>query len=73
MIQLGLRRDALAAFRGPAFGESGIEDVTIFSKVIAANHGGGGGRDIALKDMLLPSEDAYPVVSADVAQRLGIA
>lgn len=70
MIQLGLRKDGLAAFKGPAFGEGGIEDVTAFAKATKARHGGG--RAGALEGLLLPAEDLYPVQNEQVAQRLGV-
>lgn len=69
VIQLGLRGDTLAAFRGPAFGEGGIQDVTPFTKATHARHqaqGEGGGA------LLLPAEELYPVGNAQVAQRIGI-
>lgn len=83
-IQLGLRGDALAAFRGPAFGETGIQDVSAFAKATeeihrprAADGGGGGGHPDAPAAtsppaLLLPIEETYPVMDASVAQRLGI-
>ncbi|CAN0170927.1 unnamed protein product [Ectocarpus sp. 8 AP-2014] len=83
-IQLGLRGDALAAFRGPAFGETGIQDVSAFAKATeeihrprAADGGGGGGHPAAPAAtsppaLLLPIEETYPVMDASVAQRLGI-
>lgn len=73
VIQLGLRRDALLAFKGPAFGENGIEDITGFVKATAVRYGGGGeGGSGTLEGMLLPAEESYPVEDAHVAQRLGI-
>lgn len=70
VIQLGLRKDALAAFKGPAFGEGGIEDVTAFAKATKARHTRG--HTVALEGLLLPAEDLYPVQNAQVAQRLGV-
>eukprot|EP00903_Cladosiphon_okamuranus_P011573 g10888.t1 len=70
VIQLGLRGDALAAFRGPAFGEGGIEDMTPFTKATYDRHQGGGGSGGAL---FLPAEESYPVDNARVARRIGIA
>lgn len=70
VIQLGLRKDALAAFKGPAFGEGGIEDVTAFAKATKDRHGGR--RAGALEGLLLPAEDLYTVQDAQVAQRLGV-
>lgn len=71
VIQLGLRKDALAAFKGPAFGEGGIEDVTAFTKATAARHGGGR-KAGSLDGLLLPAEELYPVENARVSQRLGV-
>lgn len=71
VIQLGLRRDTLAAFRGPAFGEGGIEDVTAFAHATAAEHGGGEGC-ASVDGMLLPVEEPYTVQDVHAARRLGI-
>lgn len=79
VIQLGLRGDVLAAFRGPAFGgEGGIRDVTAFAKATWDMHNdhhvaAGGRRSAAtLSPMMLPTEEPYPVEDALVAQRLGV-
>ena len=68
---MGLRRDALAAFRGPAFGEGGIENVTGFVHATANRHGGNGGR-ASVDGMLLPVEEPYAVEDIHVARRLGV-
>lgn len=79
VIQLGLRRDALAAFRGPAFGDGGIQHVTAFAKATKAKHdehghddGGGGGAHHHAEPLSLPVEELYPVGNPEVAKRLGI-
>ncbi|CAM9424303.1 unnamed protein product [Scytosiphon promiscuus] len=79
VIQLGLRGDVLAAFRGPAFGgEGGIQDITAFVKATKDMHcdrpviGQGGAPAIALPPMMLPVEEPYLVGDAHVAQRLGV-
>lgn len=73
VIQLGLRREALAAFRGPAFGEGGVQDVTAFVKATAAKHGREATSISSPSDtLLLPAEVPYPVRDPGVAQRLGV-
>ncbi|CAM9906336.1 unnamed protein product, partial [Hapterophycus canaliculatus] len=79
VIQLGLRGDVLAAFRGPAFGgDGGIQDVTAFAKATKDMHHDRhvverGLRSAAsLVPMMLPAEEPYPVEDTLVAQRLGI-
>lgn len=79
VIQLGLRRDALAAFRGPAFGAGGIQDVTAFAKATEkAKHDDHARDDDAHHHeepllLSLPVEEPYPVGNPVVAKRLGIA
>eukprot|EP00752_Nemacystus_decipiens_P010758 g9575.t1 len=70
VIQLGLRGDTLAAFRGTAFGEGGIQDITPFVRTTDERHQADGESVGAL---FLPAEEPYPVENAQVAQRIGIA
>ncbi|CAN0314165.1 unnamed protein product [Discosporangium mesarthrocarpum] len=83
VIQLGLRGDTLAAFRGPAFtGSSCIEDITDFvhetaesrclrggySSEVGSSHWGNDDQ----APLMVPEETFYPILNEHTAERLGI-